>query len=155
MLDVLRRLRARHPEDVYVFGGAEPLGDFRKRWYAACCKAGQGKSVCASCENDTFTDNGACTRCGQSTWKYKGLVFHDLRRSAVRNLVRAGVDEGVAMKISGHKTRDVFERYNITSTEYLHNAVRLRDAYVKTVSKERTAEVVETTTDDSNAQKTQ
>ncbi len=53
-----------------------------------------------------------------------GILMHDLRRSGVRNLIRSGVPQSVAMKISGHKTASVFERYNIISTDDIDAAMQ-------------------------------
>ena len=71
----------------------QPVKSFRRTWADACKKTG-----------------------------LPGLLFHDLRRSAVRNLERAGVSRSVAMKLVGHKTESVYRRYAIVAESDLREA---------------------------------
>ena len=118
----------------YVFHDeGQPIGDFRKAWATACVAAGVGKFVCRSCNADVDAKRKCC-QCGRTWWKedlkYVGLLFHDFRRTAARNLVRAGVPVPVAMKITGHRTDSMFRRYAIVDEEQKREALAKTQAYL-------------------------
>jgi integrase len=108
---------------VFTRKNGSPVHDFRTTWENACVRAGVGTIVCARCSAPKVAGQ-RCAKCKTKHSKYSGLIFHDLRRTAARNLRRAGIAEGVIMKIGGWKTRSVFERYAIVNRTDIVDAMR-------------------------------
>jgi integrase len=124
----------------YVFHQkGEPVGDFRKAWATACVAAGLGQFVCDRCNQKV--EGRTCQDCKRKA-QYNGRIFHDFRRTAVRNMVRAGVPERVAMTISGHKTRSIFDRYNIVNEADLREAMQRTQNYLKDSAQQKKAPLV-------------
>jgi integrase len=109
LLEIFARARENRRLDcVRVFHDqGEPIGDFRKSWRNSLKDAKLGH-----------------------------ILVHDLRRTAVRNLVKAGVPEKVAMELSGHKTRAVFDRYSIVNDDDLAEAVDKVTAHLEAAAVE-------------------
>ena len=124
---VVSMLRERQKESGPVFDGT----NLRTEWARACAAVGLG----------TMKEEKSAA--GWQWRRYSGLKVHDLRRSAVRNLRKVGVPETVAMKISGHKTRHVFDRYNIVSTDDVSQAMRLLETNGFKPSRKRSAKLVQ------------
>lgn len=108
---------------VFTRTNGKPVRSFRGTWERECTRAGVGQLVCGHC-SQPGTDTAACSKCGHKGTRYTGLIFHDLRRTAARNLRRAGIAETVIMKIGGWRTRSVFERYAIVSRNDIADAMR-------------------------------
>jgi len=68
-------------------------------------------------------------------------MFHDFRRTAVRNLERAGVPRSVAMKLTGHKTESVYRRYDIVSEGDLNIAVQKLERFVAQRQEEKSSDL--------------
>ena len=107
LLDVLQRQREirdmLYPDCLWVFfRDGKQIKSFRRSWMTACREAG-----------------------------LEGKIPHDFRRSTIRNMIRAGISDEVAMQLSGHRTRSVFDRYNIVSEGDRLEAANRLDQYLK------------------------
>jgi integrase len=114
---------------IFARDDGAPVGDFKKAWATACIKAGFFRVVPVGevREGEPAKTKKAPTR-----------IFHDFRRTAVRNLERSGVPRSAAMKLTGHQTESVYRRYAIVDEAMLVDAgaqlAKLHDSKVQAVS---------------------
>lgn len=107
MFEALSRANPDAGQNDKVFtNSGQPIKSFIKAWRNACVRAAIPTKI-----------NGQVIVSHFEGAKYRGFVFHDLRRTFVSNMVEAGVDPLDAMAASGHKTASVFKRYNIKSLD--------------------------------------
>ncbi len=116
----------------YVFHlDGRTIGEFRKSWKTACIDAG----ICEVLKDEEGKPVVVKDKKGnKKEVKIPTKIFHDFRRTAIRNMIRSGIPERVAMKVSGHKTRSVFDRYNIVSDQDLKEAAMKHQAYIQSQS---------------------
>jgi hypothetical protein len=107
----LQRALGRIIPFVFVKPNGQPVKGFRRAWASACFKAGLGMKV------EVARPNGK----PKTVIKAQRLL-HDFRRTAVRNLERAGVPRSVAMRMVGHRTEAVYRRYAIVTESDLRAA---------------------------------
>jgi len=92
--EAFQRERGKFPDRVFTKKNGDPIISIYGAWRTACKEAGR-----------------------------PGLLLHDMRRSAARNMIQAGVPQHVVMKVTGHKTVEVFHRYAIVSPADLGDAI--------------------------------
>ncbi len=141
---LLRPLVVGKDRTAQVFArGAVPVRSFRKVWQNACCAVGLGHFECSTCGGE-FTTGKRCETC-KKRLTYRGLIFHDLRRTAARNLRRAGVDTSVIKSCGGWKTDKVFQRYSIVAPADMRQAMqKLQADRAANVISETVSETVST-----------
>jgi integrase len=139
----LRRENSKNEEPRVIVLTSDLLALVQRRWAARQyrTRAGVGLSSWVFHRRGEriveFRDAWA-DACGAA--KVPGLLFHDLRRSAVRNMEKSGsVTQAVAMRITGHKTDSVYRRYRIVDEADIERALAktqesIRQAPVSNVS---------------------